>query len=153
MVDLAGVGIRQHDAHGVLVPVELLENDLVGVAGPFHERDVVIARVAGDFQPARLSAGGRDDADPAGGVGFADLGILDRVDAGIKRVGVVDQGKLANARGIELPVGDRLSVRAPAEAVAQAELFLVDPVERAVDQVGRVRVGQLVIRWSRRSST
>ena len=98
--DLAVVDIRQHDADRVLVPVELLENDLVGVARPFHEGDVVVARVAGNVQPARFSARGRDDADAAGGIGFADLGILDRVDAGIKRVGVIDQGKLANARRV-----------------------------------------------------
>ena len=36
---------------GVLVPVELLKDELVGVARPFHERDVVVARVARHVHP------------------------------------------------------------------------------------------------------
>ena len=134
---LHGDDVRQHHANGVLVPIELLENELVAVAGPFQIGDVIVAGVAGHVDPARLAAAGGDDTDPARGVLLADLGILDVGDPRIEGVGVVDQRKLGNARGIQLPVGDRLSVRAPAESVAQAELFLVDPVERAVDLVGR----------------
>ena len=51
----------------------------------------------------------------------------------VERVGVVDQQEVAHAARVELPVGDALAVRAPAEPVAHAQLFLVHPVERAVD--------------------
>ena len=44
---------------------------------------------------------------------------------------------------IELPVDDRLAVGAETEAVANAELFLVDPVRGAVDDVLRSVSGQL----------
>lgn len=36
--------------------------------------------------------------------------------------------------GIQLPVGDRPAVRAPAESVATKKLFFISPVEAAVDQ-------------------
>ena len=66
-------------ANGILMPVELLENDVVGVARPFHERDVMIARVAGYVEPRVSPPAGRNDADPARGVRLADLGVLEGV--------------------------------------------------------------------------
>ena len=96
----------------------------------------MLAWVAGHIEPARFAAAGRNDADPAESVLLADLGILDGLDAGIEAVGVVHQREIRNAASVQLPVGDRFAVRAQAESVAKAELFLIDPVERAVDFIG-----------------
>ena len=73
------------------------------------------------------------DADPGGGVRLPGLRVLDRLGEGVERVGVVDQVEVADFVGVELPVRDRRAVGAPAPAVLQPELFLVHPVEGAVD--------------------
>ena len=65
-------------------------------------------------------------------------------DLRVQAVRVVDQRELGNAAWFDLPVGDRLAVGAPAEPVAQAQFLLVDPIERAVDDVRLVGRGQCV---------
>ena len=71
-------------------------------------------------------------ADGVGGAGFR---IRDARQRWVDRVGVVDQREVLDAGGVELPVGDLPAVRAPPESIAQIELFFVDPVGRAVDDV------------------
>jgi hypothetical protein len=50
------------------------------------------------------------------------------------RVVVSSMSEKMDAGRIELPVGDLGSVRAPAEAIAEAQLLLVDPIGGAVDR-------------------
>ena len=75
---------RQHHADGVLVPIELLENELVADSRPFQIGDVIVAGIAGHVDPSRLAAARRDHADPARRVLLADLGILDVGDSRIQ---------------------------------------------------------------------
>ena len=136
--DPAGAGVGAEQVLLVLQPVQLLDGERAVVL-PLEPGQVAVARIARRLHPGRVAAVGRDDADPRRRVGRAGLGIRDlrrhRVDA----VGVVDQREDADARGVELPVGDAAAVGAPAEAVADAELLLVDPVGGAVDD--RLRAG------------
>jgi hypothetical protein len=62
---------------------------------------------------------------------------LDRNRERVQRIGVVDEQEVTHTVRVELPVGDALAVRAPAEAVAHAQLFFVSPVERSVDDLRR----------------
>ena len=63
---LAGEAIAADDLNGILQPVQLLEIDVLGVARPFHARDVVISRIGVGVKPLSFSAVGRDDAHAAG---------------------------------------------------------------------------------------
>jgi len=94
---LAGPGIGEHHAVGVLEPVELLEHDLVGLLDPVHAGDVVFARIAGNVEPPRTAAVELDHAHPADRVPLPDLRILERDDVGVEGVGVVNHGELADA--------------------------------------------------------
>ncbi|MCG3120704.1 MAG: hypothetical protein ALAOOOJD_03532 [bacterium] len=115
----------------------MLQDDFFRVGGPFHARDVIVARVAGDVNPARFTATRADHTDAAGGIRGADLRILHGNDERIKRVGVVDQQKIAHARGIQLPISNRLAVGTPAPTITQIEFFLIHPIERAVNDGAR----------------
>ena len=140
----AGGMLCQHDANGVLVPIELLEDQLVAVARPTRDRR---CNCRGDRRARRSTRVspplGRDDAYPASGVLLADLGVLDVGDPRIQAVGVVDQRKLRNTPRVQLPVRDPLPVRAESKSVAQTELFFINPIECAVDFIDRARIRQL----------
>ena len=118
----------------------MLEEDAGGVGRPLHARDVMVARVGVGLDPTGRPARGGDDADAAGGVDLADLGVRDGRDFRVAARGEVHQREVLHPGGVELPVGEVPAVGAPAQAVAQAELLLVDPVGRAVDAL-RAAVG------------
>ena len=50
----------------------------------------------------------------------------------IEGVGVFDHQEITHAAGVKLPKRDHFTIRAPAEAVTDTELFLINPVECAV---------------------
>src|SRR4051812_39498393 len=64
--NLARANVAKHDGVRILAAVELLNDDLVGVRGKFHARKIVVARVAGDFEPLRRTAVGAHNADARG---------------------------------------------------------------------------------------
>ena len=141
---LPGCGIGEHHVGCILKPVHAANEQFLRIAGPIHARDVEVgAGVAGNVHPEGLASARRDDADAAGRVPFARL----RVGEGLRdRVGsarVVEQRELLDAARVELPVRDLLAVGAPPPAVAAEELFLVDPIEGAVDDVVRTVAGEL----------
>jgi len=126
----------------VLPAVEPLDREFVGFGNPIHARDVVLPRVARNLEPPRGAAGGRYHPDPGGRVPLATLGIANRDHTGIEPGGGVEHWVFGHSRAVHLPVGDRLAVGAPTKAVVKEEFFLVDPVERAVDEGGRAVRGQ-----------
>ena len=140
--DLPGPGLREHHLEPVLAAVEPLDHQVVRLRRPFHADDVVLARVAVDLDPPGLAARGRDDPHARGRVLLARLGITHRDDLRIETGGGVEHRVLRHARAVDLPVGDRLAVGTPAEAVAERELFLVHPVEGAVDERVRAVLGE-----------
>ena len=101
-----------------------------------------LARIALEFQPAHLAAGGGDDADRADESALLAFGYPHRHGKGVERVGGVDEQEVVHLVGIELPEGDAAAIGAPAPAVAQAEFLLVDPVEGAVDDGARAVAGE-----------
>ncbi len=103
----------------------------------------MVARVAFERQPARDAAPGAHDPDPHRGVHGTRLRIREGGEGRVQRIGVVNQVKPVHAFGVELPVSDPVSVRAPAETVAQEELLLIHPVGRSVDQRLRAVRGEL----------
>ena len=136
----AGAQIREHHAVRLLQPVQLLEEDITGTLGTPDVEDIVLARIARDVEPTRRAARGRHNAHAGGRVQVAGLGILHHLRPRVEAVGVVDQRHLAHAGRVELPIDDEPAVLAPAEPVAEIQLLLVHPVERAVDDLRR-RVG------------
>jgi len=138
----AGDGVAGDDLVGVLEAIQLLEKDAPGIGGPLHARDVMIARIGIRVEPTRRPTRGIDDADLAGGVGLPDLGICEVGELGVEVVGIVDQREFAHAGGVELPIGDVPAVRAPPQAIAQAEFFFVHPIGGAVDGVRTAIGGQ-----------
>ncbi len=120
----------------------MLEDDLAGVAGPFEPGDVGLGGVAGCLHPDDRAARGRDDAGPDGGIGLARLGVLEGHRRRIEPARVVDHGEDRDPGGVEPPEGDGGAVRAPAEAVADAELLLVDPIGGADDDLRAAVEGQ-----------
>ena len=127
--------VRQQDEIGVLAAIQLLQHETFGIRRPREPGEVMLARIAGHVQPAGFTAARADDAHAASRVLLADFGISERGQPWIQRVGVVDQGEFRDAAGIDLPIGDFRSIRAPGEAVPQTQLLLVHPIERAVDDV------------------
>ncbi len=140
--DLARGGVPDEDAERVLQAVEMLEDDLAGIPRPFQPGDVGLGRIARGLHPDGIPAGDGHDAGLDGGIGLAGLGVLEGRRHRIEAVGVVDHGEDGDARRVEPPKGDGRAVRAPAEAVADAELLLVDPIGGPVDDVGAPVMGQ-----------
>ena len=132
----AGLRIGEHHAEGVLQTVQLLGQELRSGGRPLQVRQVVLARIAGNIEPAHGAARRGDYTQACGGIFFADLGIGERGDLRIEGRGVVDEVKFADTAGIELPESDGPAVGAPAIRVAEAEFLLVDPVGGAVDERG-----------------
>ncbi len=140
--DFARRRVAELDLVGVLQSVELLEDDFLGVPRPIDQGDVDVVRVAGGLHPDDRPARRRHDAHADGRVRLAGLGMLERDRPRIELVRVVDHRENRHAVGVELPEGDEAAVGAPAEAVADPELLLVDPVGRPVDDVIRAVRGQ-----------
>src|SRR5262249_20150380 len=69
--DFARADVAEHHDISVLQPVELLNDDLVGVGRPLHPWQIVIARIARNAEPLRLSARRADDAYARGRVSLA----------------------------------------------------------------------------------
>src|SRR5271157_3165778 len=120
----------------------MFENQRVGISSPFHARNVVLVRIAGDLHPLCFPADGRHDTDANGGILCSGLRVGNLSDCGInaeprirdasldsvRRSRVIDQGEVLDLARIKLPVGNALAVWAPAKSVAYVELFFVDPV-------------------------
>ena len=135
------MNVSEHDNVGVLQAVKLLDDDLIRTRGPFHSRQIVVARVAGNVEPERLAAGSANDPYLRRGIHLAGLGIRKRSDHWIESARIIHQVKLFDAFGIELPISDLLAVRAPAKTVATKQLFFVNPIKGAVDDVTRAVIG------------
>ena len=131
---VAGRGVGQEHVVRVLQPVHVLEHERP-VVHPVHSRDVEVTRRARRLHPRRGPSGRGSDADANRGILRARLRVRNMGDRRVERIGVVDEREPLHAGLVELPEGNRASVRAPAEPVADAELLLVDPVGRAVDDV------------------
>src|SRR5579864_6376655 len=98
----------------------MFDEQIVGVRNPLHARDVVVARIARNSEPARVASRGADDSDTNGrvrgasdGVGdvealriFSDAGIRKACDDFAGRAEIVEQWKDADAGGVELPIRD-----------------------------------------------
>ena len=140
--DLAGEGVAHENAQRVLQAIEVLEDDLAGVPRPFEAGDVGVRRIAGRLQPDGRPARDRNDPGLDRRIRLAGLGVLEALRRRVEGAGVVDQGEGRHARRVEPPEGDARAVGAPAEAVADAELLLVDPVGGPVDDLGAPVVGQ-----------
>ena len=138
----AGDRVARDDVVSILESVELLKKDAAGIWRPLHARDVMIAWIGVGVKPTRRATRGIDDADLAGGVLLSDLGIGEGRDLRIKAVSIVDQREFTYARGIKLPIGDIPAVRAPPQAITQAEFFFVHPVGGAINGVRAAISGQ-----------
>src|SRR4051812_12424150 len=97
-----------------LSTIELLNGEVRRIRRPIHSRQIIVAWIAGDLHPRRRSACRTDDANSSGGVGRTGLRILYGNRERIERVRVVDQQKITDAAGVELPVRDVSAVRTPA---------------------------------------
>src|SRR5262249_55103016 len=116
-------GIGEHNLVPVLLAAHVLQDDLFGVSGPFHEWYVTVARITQRLEPAILPARSADHADANCRVRVSRLRVEHRLDYRIERVRVVDQIEVADAFRIELPVGDRAAVGTPAPANSKVELL------------------------------
>ena len=106
---------------------------------PFEIGQIVFTRVSRHIKPARSASRGEHHSDISRGVALADLRIFERLNIGIETGGVVDEREVGFFLRLEPPVSDHLAVGAPAEAVAEVEFFLVNPVERPLDHAGLAR--------------
>ena len=140
---VAGIYVGNESPVNVLLSSKLLNEQLFTITGPLHAYQVVLARVAGNIHPLCFAATGRHDTNTHSGVSFTDFRVRKLFKRRVQLVGVIDHGKHRRAFGIELPVGNVLPVRAPAETVTQEEFFLIHPVESTVDDGVATVVGQL----------
>src|SRR5262245_8086751 len=81
---LSSRNITQHDSIGILFAVELLDDHFLGICCPFHPWQVMIARIARYFKPARGTTSGADYPYARGGVHFACLRIRKNSSLGIE---------------------------------------------------------------------
>src|SRR5690606_31423707 len=126
----AGPHVREHDLEPVLVAVQPLDHQLVGRRGPIHPRQVDVG-VGACVDPNDAAIREVDDADPRDRVRLPRLRVAQWDRLGVQPQ-IVDHVEDADRALVEAPEGDLRPVRAPAPAVAQPELFLVDPVEGPV---------------------
>src|ERR1700751_1803906 len=160
-MDFAGGSIGEEDVIGILQAIEMLDGDVVrgrvASRGPFHARDVIFARVAGDGHPAGFAALRANHSDAHGGIRSAGNRIRNIKNRGIhaesgigeagydffRRAEIVEEFENSDVAGVELPVGDAATVGTPAKGVAEVEFFFVHPVGGAVDDGGRAVAGDL----------
>src|SRR6266550_9525989 len=136
-MNFASLAITKHDHVRVLQAVELLNDNFIGVCGPLHAGQIVVAWVAGNIEPACGAPGGAYHTNACGRISLTCFWIRKRSDLWIESSCVVDELHLFHAFGIKLPVGDLFAVRTPAPAVAAKEFLFIDPVESAIDNVAR----------------
>src|SRR5271168_5281118 len=129
----------------------MLDHKFARVLAPFHPRNVVVPRIAGHIQPARVPAARTNHSNShrrirGAGNWISDVderwigaepGIWKAGDDRARRSQIVNQRKNRDSARVKLPVSDLASVRTPAEAIAQRELFFVYPVGRSVDDCVR----------------
>ena len=140
--DRASAGISEHGRQRVLSPIDLLDEKFGGIRDPLHPDDVVLPWISGNLQPSRRSTGCSNNAHPCGRVLLAGPGIPDRDHLRIEPSRRVQHRIIRHTRRLDLPVGDRVAIGAPAESVVEEQLFFIDPVECAVDAGGRTIRGQ-----------
>src|SRR5215471_16631643 len=130
--------------------------------GPFHTRNVKVVRIAGGFHPDGFAGVEGSYTDANGRIASArfriwinkrlgidaDLGVRNLGDDFSSRaVQVVDESEVFYAFRVELPKGDGPAVGAPLEAVANVELFFVNPIGGAIDDGGGAIVRSLRDFW------
>ena len=139
----AGANVAQHESVVVLQTIQLLNDDLVRIRGPFHARQVVVARVTGNIEPTSGAAGCGYHPDARGGICLARLRIREGSDDGIETGRIVNEQHFLHAVSVELPVSNVLTVGTPAEAVPAEQLFFIDPIEGAIHHISRAVSCQL----------
>src|SRR6185369_17720303 len=139
----AGRGVGEKHGVCVLTTIKLLNHDFAGARGPVHARQIVVSRITGNIDPASWTTVRVYDADASGRVRLTGLRIRKSCRHWIKLGGVVDERHLLHAFRVELPVRDLFAVGPPAETVTAEELFFVNPIEGAVDDVLRAVVREL----------
>ena len=125
--------IAQIKRRHILPPVQLRHGDAAFVR-PVHAEQIILPRIARNLHPLRLSAGDADDSHAHRRILGARLRVGKLHQFRIERFRVVDDGVLLDAAFIQLPERDVLSVRRPAERIAQIEFLFVHPVGSPVDQ-------------------
>src|SRR6185436_2629136 len=140
---LAGRGIRKEYSVCVLTAIELLDHHFGRASGPVHPRQIVVPRITGNIDPTSWTTIRVYNANASGRVCLTGFRIREGCCHWIKRAGVVDERHLLHTFGVELPVSDLFAVGTPAETITTEELFFVNPVERAVNDILRAVVGEL----------
>ena len=101
---------------------------------PLEPREVVVARVARRLHPRRVAARRADHADADRGVRRPDFRVRNPRDVGYSASVSSMSEKMPTPVESNCQYAMLAAVRAPAEAIAHAQFFLVHPVGRAVDR-------------------
>ena len=127
----------------ILRTVHLLDEQLVASGYKFHAGNVVVARITGNLDPGSRSSGCWKIAHFDRRVRTAGFRIREMQDCRVDGIHVIDDVEHSRSFRVALPVGDILSVRAPAETVAAGKFFFIHPVERTVHDRQVPVMGQL----------
>ena len=135
-------GVGGQNFQMVLVAVEALDGEDVGILGPLHARQVDVGLDA-CVHLHGCAAGQVVDVDFHDAVVFACLGIFEAVPIGIEAFELFHL-ELFHVRLVELHIGNLLAVGRPAVALRETEFLLIDPVGGTINyMIVQAIVGEL----------
>src|SRR6188508_2075993 len=103
----------------------MLKINFLRISGPVDRDEICVAWIAGRLHPSDVAAVGTDRADPHRSVLSAGFRIGNFRQRRIQSGRVVEKQKIFYAGCVELPEGDRFTIRTPSPAIAKVEFFLV----------------------------
>ncbi len=130
----AGGWVGAEEFEFVLESVELEGDDRGAIGVPVGFGEVVVSRIPWNFEPGGFAPLDRDDAESDRGVGLACFRIGEGGEDGVFTLSLVEEPELFDVGSVELPEEEARAIGMPAEGIALAELFFVDPVGDAVDE-------------------
>ena len=130
-VALASLGVCNHHGVFVLQSIKLLQHN-AGIH-PIHLGKVMIAGVARYLEESCFATLGTDNANFRCRVFLAGFRVTKSNQLRIRAIRTAGDKKIFDAFGIDLPIRNRITIRAPTKAFSQPQFFFINPIESTID--------------------
>ena len=128
---LASLGVCNHHRVFVLQSIKLLQHN-AGIH-PIHLCKVMIAGITRNLQESCFATLGADNANLRCRIFLTGFWVTKSNQLRIRAIRTACDKKIFNALGINLPIRNRITIRAPTKAFSQPQFFFINPIESAID--------------------